>query len=100
MTYQDLINTWGENLNREELSFEDEYMYVSDWYRLGETLPTKPFNTNFSDWEKYKGQQFEIIRPVYYTIEDVDLESLPLWEIKLDCGDIIWADCDEIFEIK
>lgn len=100
MTYQDLINTWGENLDRAELSFEDEYMYVSDWYRLGETLPTKPFSPNFSDYMKYQGQQFEVIEPVYYSLEDVDLEALPLWKIKLECGEVIWADCDEIFDIK
>ena len=100
MTYQDLINTWGEDPNRREMSFEDEYMYIQDWYTLSETLQKKPFNTPYSDWQSHNGKDFTIISPVYYSIEDIDIEALPLWKIRFETGEEIWADPEEIFEIK
>lgn len=100
MTYQDIIDKWGEFCDRNELSFEEELDYIWDWYQAGETLPTKPFEANFSDYKKYDGQNFTIVGPVTYAENDVDIECLPMWEIKFDAGDTIWATCDEIFNFN
>ena len=101
MTYQDLINKWGEYADRSKMPLEEELQYIQDWYEVSKDLPTKPFEPNYSEYAKYKGQNFTVIDPpVSYVLDDVDIESLPMWKIQLECGEIIWADCDEIFEIK
>lgn len=97
-SYKELLEKWGEELDRNELSFEDELDYINDWYHLGENFPTKPFEPNFSDYNKYKGQEFIIQGTVSYVLDDVDLEALPMWKIKMPDGEIIWADCSEIFD--
>jgi hypothetical protein len=54
-TYKELLEKWGD-IDRSEMSFEEELSYVEDWYELGKSLPTKPFEPNFTDYAKYKGQ--------------------------------------------
>lgn len=100
MTYKDLLNTWGEDLDREDLSFEDELDYVNDWYELAQSLTTIPFNPNYSEYEKYRGQDFKIVGIVSYVNDDIELEQLPMWKIQMPNGDILWANCDEIFDIN
>lgn len=97
-TYKELLEKWGDDIDRSEMSFEEELAYVDDWYELGKNLPTKPFEPNFTDYAKYKGQSFEIVGTVSYVNDDVDLETLPLWKIKIPDGTLIWADCNEIFD--
>lgn len=96
-TYKELLDKWGGDLDRSDLSFEDELEYVNDWYELGKSLPTKPLEPNFTDYAKYKGQSFEIVDTVSYVNDDADLETLPLWKIQMPDGTLIWADCNEIF---
>ena len=74
-TYKELLDKWGRDLDRSDLSFEDELTYVDDWYELSKSLPTKPFEPNFTDYAKYKGQSFEIVDTVSYVNDDVDLEN-------------------------
>jgi hypothetical protein len=97
-TYKELLDKWGGDLDRSDLSFEDELEYINDWYELGKSLPTKPLEPNFTDYAKYKGQSFEIVDTVSYVNDDADLETLPLWKIKMPDGTLIWADCNEIFD--
>lgn len=97
-TYKELLEKWGYDIDRSEMSFEEELAYVDDWYELGKNLPTKSFEPNFTDYAKYKGQSFEIVDTVSYVNDDVDLEALPLWKIKMPDGNLIWADCNEIFD--
>lgn len=96
-TYKELLEKWGD-IDRSELSFEEELVYVEDWYELGKNLPTKQFEPNFTDYAKYNGQSFAIVEPVSYVNDDIELEALPLWKIKMPDGEIIWADCNEIFD--
>lgn len=97
-TYKELLDKWGGDLDRSDLSFEDELEYVNDWYELGKSLPTKPLEPNFTDYAKYKGQSFEIVDTVSYVNDNADLETLPLWKIQVPDGTLIWADCNEIFD--
>lgn len=94
-TYQDLLNKWGDDINRECMSYEKELEYVNDWYKIGKHLPIKEYESNFSDYQKYKNQSFIIIGEV--TTKESELCALPLWKIKFNDDNIIWADCDEIF---
>lgn len=100
MTYQDLLNKWGADFWRDNCSFEEEVEYVNDWYEVAKTLKRKPFETKYSEYSKYNEQTFEIVGTVTYTNDNVDIESLPLWKIKMPDGQIIWADCDEIFDFN
>lgn len=97
-TYKELLDKWGGDLDRSDLSFEDELEYVNDWYELGKSLPTKPLEPNFTDYAKYKGQSFDIIDTVSYVNDNAELEILPLWKIQMPDGTLIWADCNEIFD--
>lgn len=96
-TYKELLEKWGD-IDRSELSFEEELEYVEDWYELGKNLPTKPLEPNFTDYAKYKGQSFKILGTVSYVNDDADLETLPLWKVEMSDGALIWADCNEIFD--
>lgn len=98
-TYKELLEKWGD-IDRSEMSFEEELDYVADWYNLAENLPTKPFDPNFTDYKEYKGQPFTILGNVSYVLDgdNIDLESLPLWKIEMPDGNVLWADCNEIFD--
>jgi hypothetical protein len=72
-TYKELLDKWGGDLDRSDLSFEDELAYVDDWYELGKNLPIKPLEPNFTDYAKYKGQSFKILGTVSYVNDD------PIW---------------------
>lgn len=50
-TYKELLEKWGD-IDRSEMSFEEELAYVEDWYELGKNLPTKPLEPNFTDYAK------------------------------------------------
>lgn len=94
-TFQELKNKWN-GIDRESMSRAKEKLYVNDWYNLGKYLPTKPFEPNFTDYNKYKGQTFTIIDIV--DTSETELENLPLWKIRMPDDNVIWADCDEIFD--
>jgi hypothetical protein len=96
-TFKELQQKWGD-IERDKLSFDEELTYVNDWYDLGKNLPTKPFDPNFTDYNKYKGQNFTIEGTVSHATDGVVLENLPMWKIKMPDGEILWADCSEIFD--
>ena len=96
-TYKELIEKWG-GISRNEMSFEDELEYIEDWYELGKNLPTKPLEPNFTEYAKYKGQQFKIVGTVSYVNDNADLETLPLWKVEMPDKTLIWTDCNEIFD--
>lgn len=96
-TFQELKNKW-DGIDRGTMSRAQEKLFVNDWYNLGKHLPTKPFEPNFSDYEKYKGQTFTIVDIV--DTSETELDCLPLWKIRMLDDNVIWADCDEIFDFN
>lgn len=96
-TYKELTAKWLNYPERDLMSPQEEKEYVNDWYEIGRHLPTKPFEPNFTDYKKYKGQTFTIVDIV--DTSETELENLPFWKIKMSDGNIIWATCDEIFDI-
>lgn len=97
-TYKELIEKWGDDLNRDSFTYRQEFEYVQDWYKIGFKLKQKPYETTFSEYKKYNGQSFTIIDVV--TTEESDLCALPLWKIVVEDGSILWAECDEIFDFE
>lgn len=97
-TYKELIEKWGDDLNRDSFTYRQEFEYVQDWYKIGFKLKQKPYETTFSEYKKYNGQSFTIIDVV--TTEESDLCALPLWKIVVEDGSILWAACDEIFDFE
>lgn len=97
-TYKELIEKWGDDLNRDSLTYSQEFEYVQDWYKIGFKLKQKPYEATYSEYKKYNGQSFTIIDVV--TTEESDLCALPLWKIVVEDGSILWAECDEIFDFE
>lgn len=96
-TLQELNDKWN-GIDRETMSRATERLYVNDWYNLGKHLPTKPFEPNFTDYKKYKGQTFTIVDIV--DTSETELEYLPLWKIRMPDDNVIWATCNEIFDFN
>ena len=97
-TYKELLEKWGDDLNRGSLTYSQEFEYVQDWYKIGFKLKQKPYEATYSEYKKYNGQSFTIIDVV--TTEESDLCALPLWKIVVEDGSILWAECDEIFDFE
>lgn len=99
-TYKELLAKWGDGVERETFTREQEKEYVEDWYKIGRNIPTKPFENLFSDYAKYDGQTFEIVGEVNEGEDGVTLEQLPMWKLKMDDGQVVWGLCDEIFNFE
>ncbi len=94
--FEELNAAYPELSSKEGLSFEERVQYVQDCFDLYEKLGfLDRFRSRYSDSEEYDGQLFEVVRRISYT-EDVDLEILPLWEIRFRNGTFTYAFPEEI----
>lgn len=71
-------------MERHEMTIEQERQFVEKMFREFEKEITETFWTPYSDYRNNIGQEFKIIRRL--NEDDVDLECLPMWKIRLSDG--------------
>ena len=81
--------------DRSEMSEERENQFVADCFDCYEAEGfSKEFWTPFSDYKDRIGQEFEVVERC--TIEDTDISTLPMWNVKFADGTVIGAYPEEI----
>lgn len=100
-----MINTWVDLENaypecRSEMSDEREREFLTHCYRLcREQGFCETFSTCSEDTEKHNGKTFEVLKELWDD-EHADIQYLPVWLIKLECGEEIHAFADEICQAE
>ncbi len=92
-TWDELKNKYSED--RSTMSEEREKEFVNDCFNCYEQEGfAKKFWSPFSDYKERIGQRFKVIGRC--TTEEVDLASLPRWNIEFSDGTVIEAYPEEI----
>ncbi len=98
MTWEDMKVKYPEC--REDMSEEREKEFVNDCFEAYETEGfAKAFWSKDTLYKKYCGKYFEVIgrTPIYDGKNNgMDIESLPIWNIKFEDGTVIYAYPEEI----
>lgn len=99
-----------ENILREDMTIEEEKLFVNYWFNKYESegfakVFCSPYEFTDEDPTKYNGKKFEVIGRVKSLDEDehgVDLECLPMWNVKFEDRHTMAAYPEEIIpnEIK
>lgn len=89
------------NKTRDDLSEAEERNWVNDCFDVYEHIGfANTFGIPYAREKKYKGMRFSVLGRVKEITEDkengADLECLPMWNIRLENGDIIAAYPEEI----
>lgn len=93
--WEDLYREY--NKERSDMSFDEEVSFVEDCFDSYEHWGfAQTFKTPYEDKAKYNGMKFTVDKRLSYTEDDVDLEVLPMWKIKMENGDVIDAYPEEI----
>ena len=83
------------NRTRGDLSFEEEREFVRDCFDTYEHIGFTPvFSTPYAREKQYEGQKYEVLGRCDEST--YDLEILPVWKIRLECGAVIDAYPEEI----
>lgn len=91
-TVLELIN---QGIPRDHMTEAEERAFVAYWFDEYERVGfCKTFDTPYESQAKYKGQTFSYLARC--DEENRDLETLPAWRIRLECGDEIEAYPEEI----
>lgn len=97
-TFEDLSAAYPE---RSEQNFEEELSYVEDLFDTYEQFGfLESFSSPFEDERKYEGMSFTVLRRLSYVLDDVDLECLPMWLIRLEDGTEMQAYPEEICQAE
>lgn len=91
-SFEELNNNYPE---RFLMSYEQELAYVEDCFDTYENIGfEKTFQTEYDDLSQYNGMKFEVIERLREP--EADLETLPLWRIKLENGKVVVCYPEEI----
>ena len=84
MTEQELIAKWGADCDPYELSEEDCIAYKNDCFDLYESEGfSDTFHSPYDDEiYKHNGKHFKVLRRA--TIEECDVETLPIWLVQFE----------------
>lgn len=87
--------------NRDDLSENEECNFVNDCFDIYECIGfAETFKTPYKENSELAGMKFSVINRVKDITEDedegVDLAVLPMWNIKLENGDTMFAFPEEI----
>ena len=95
MDYKEWKDKWDE-VSLYDMTDEMFREFVNDAFDMYEEVGfhTNYFDGHYGDSKKYTGQSFEVIRRC--TTDEFDLEALPAWRIRLECGDEWEAYPEEI----
>lgn len=80
---------------RNDLSYEEEKAFVADCFDTYEHIGfASTFDTPYGDQKKYVGMKFSVLGRL--DERQADLESLPMWKIQFEDGEIVDAFPEEI----
>ena len=87
MTEKELNEKWGANCDPYELTEEQCIEYKNDCFDMYEDAGfSETFHSPYdSEKDKHNGKPFKVVRRA--TIEECDLEALPLWVVEFDGED-------------
>jgi len=87
------------NIPRDHMTEDEERAFVKHWFDEYErTGFVNKFDSPYEDQKQYEGQTFEVLGRCG---EDTyDLEVLPVWKIRLECGAEIEAYPEEICKLE
>lgn len=101
--FNDLHKAYGVydgNRTRDNFSHEEEVAFVNDCYDTYEHIRfADTFGTPYTGEKKYVGMKFTVlgrVKEISVDKDGADLESLPMWNIQLENGDIMAAYPEEI----
>lgn len=87
------------NIPRDHMTEEEERAFVNHWFNEYErTGFAATFDSPYGDLKKYKGQKFEVLGR--FGEDTHDLEVLPAWRIRLECGVELQANPEEICKLE
>ena len=81
-------------MNRNKMTARQEREFVNTWYDKYEKDFADTFWTPYSDYNSRIGQGFEVVGRVLE--DEADLECLPMWKIKFEDGEVIFAHPEEV----
>lgn len=88
-----------QNIPRDHMTIEEEKAFVAHWFDEYErTGFSATFDSPYSEQKKYKGQTFEVLGRCGEASHD--LEVLPCWKIRLECGVELEAYPEEICNLE
>lgn len=99
---RDFQEKWG-NVNVDDLSDEEFLEFKEDCFNLYEQtgfleLFDSPYDDIGGGEHEHNGMRFEVIRRA--TLEECDLEAMPLWLIRFENGDEAYCYPEEIALIE
>ena len=101
MTEKELNEKWGADYNPYNAETEEEVIEFKndcfDMYEQGGF--SERFLSPYDEMASYNGMKFDVIRRAT-TDDDIALENLPLWEIKLEDGETIFGLPEEITKLE
>lgn len=96
--FKDLHKAYGFDnhvLTRDDLTEEQERAFVNDCYDTYEHIGfAETFDSPYDEYEEYKGKRFVVFGRADET--NIDLQCLPMWNIRFDDGKEICAYPEEI----
>lgn len=98
LNFEDLHKAYGfdnSEQTRGDLTEDRERAFVNDCFDTYEHIGfAKTFESPYDEYEEYKGKPFVVLGRAPET--RVDLECLPMWDIKFEDGKEICAHPEEI----
>lgn len=83
MIYKSFDELCAQYPEKSDMTKQELKAFVEDCFDTYEHIGfSEQFHSVYTDWMKYNGKPFEVLGRV--TEEDVDLEVLPMWFIRVD----------------
>ena len=98
MTEKDFNAKW-QHRQVDDMTDEELLEFKNDcFYMYEETGFLEKFDSPYDDEGEHNGMTFKVIRRA--TIEECDLEAMPLWLIEFENGDTAYCYPEEICKIE
>jgi hypothetical protein len=100
MTHEEFKQKWGEDVDRTELSFEDAVEIANDAFDMYEEAGfLEAFDSPYEELGK-NGMPFKVLRRGSYVLDDIDLETLPVWLVEFENGEQAMCYPEEICKLE
>lgn len=99
MTEREFDTKWGHDVDADKMSYEELAEFKNDCFAMyEETGFIEKFDSPYDDEGEHNGMKFDVLRRA--TTDEVDMENMPVWEIKFENGDIAYCYPEEICKIE
>ena len=102
MTLEDYEKTWGAKIADRDYYFDIEelFMMKQDAFEMyEETGFIEKFDSPYEELGK-NGMSFKVIRRGSETLDQIDLENLPMWLIEFENGEQAFCYPEEICKVE